>query len=158
MGLAAWERRCRAPGTKPAHKWASSTFPVPARHHLTGHFPLAFSSHSFCSHYCIRSHFPPSSKGLVGHQWLITPSVLDSIPPRFPPQAITTLRVLADQVYLAQCSSRAQSEGVVVEVTAAYVGVRNRIGFQGGSRADPGWQAGWQGRSLRVCMRAQRLR
>jgi hypothetical protein len=42
-----------------------------------------------------------------------------------PLQAISTLRVLSEQVYLAQCTSACQTEGVLIEVTAAFIGVRH---------------------------------
>ena len=42
-------------------------------------------------------------------------------------RAFTALRVLEDQVHMAQCTSRCTTDGVTVEVTTAYVGTRSEI-------------------------------
>lgn len=76
-------------------------------------------------------------------------------------QAINTLRTLSEQIYLMQCSSSSQAEGVAVEVTSGYLGVSSGPGGLRGLAymlITPlelpltlpwklqGWVAGWLGR------------
>ncbi|GAB4815343.1 hypothetical protein N2152v2_002389 [Parachlorella kessleri] len=42
-------------------------------------------------------------------------------------RAITSFRVLSEQVYLMQCSSSCRTEGVVVEVTSAFMGRESEL-------------------------------